>query len=105
VAPRWALLLVPLLAGCVEAQERQMAQCRLEAIKELSREQITAGQHTGPIRACMLAGGYEFDDTLADCKAATEGFISERAACYEPTDFIGRVAHRLELFVRRQLPQ
>ena len=104
MTPRWALLLVPLLAGCVEAQERQMVQCRFDATKGLSREEITAGQHTGPIRACMLAGGYEFDDTLADCKTATEGFISERAACYEPADFVGRLTHRLEVFVRRQLP-
>jgi Flp pilus assembly protein TadD len=101
---RWMLLLALSLAGCVEAQDRQMAQCRLEATKELSREQITAGQHTAPVRACMLAGGYEFNDTLADCRAATEGFLSEQAACYEPTDFVGRLTHRLEVFVRRQLP-
>ncbi len=82
-----------------------MAQCRLDATKSLTSEQILTGQHTAPVRLCMRERGYAFDDTLALCRAATEGFISERAACYEPADFMARVIHRLELYVRRQLPQ
>jgi hypothetical protein len=105
VTPRWALLLALSLAGCVEAQDRQMAQCRLDATKGLTADQILAGQYTGPVRSCMRDGGYVFDDTLALCRAGTEGYISERAACYEPADLIARVIHRLELYVRRQLPQ
>jgi hypothetical protein len=100
-----ALLSALLLAGCVEAQERQMTQCRFSATKDLASDQILAGQHTGPVRVCMREGGYAFDDTLADCRAATEGFLSERAACYEPADFLGRVLHRFEVYARRLLPQ
>jgi hypothetical protein len=102
---RWALLGALLLAGCVEVKERHMAQCRTDAKKDLTPDQILAGQHTGPVRLCMREGGYAFDDTLAACRAGTEGYLSERAACYEPADFFARVLHRLEVYGRSFLPQ
>jgi hypothetical protein len=100
----WLLLVVLSFTGCVEAQEQRMAQCRVAATSGLTGDQILAGQHTANIRLCMRTHGHEFNETLAGCRAVTEGYLSDQAACYEPAGFFDRALHRIELWVRRQLP-
>jgi hypothetical protein len=95
-------LLAVLLAGCVEARERQIAQCRIEATKGLSWEQVFTGQHTAHMHLCMRAAGYEFDESLSGCRTTEAGtYRTDLSACYQPAVQIERALHKLELWLRR----
>lgn len=98
------LLLFP-LAGCYEAQHKQLAECDAQAAAAFPKP--VPGQPLKAIQACMEKAGYRFigwnDGVVCDMASLIRGQSNRGAAiCFEPKDWLALKIYRLEVPVRSQ---
>ena len=105
ILPRIApLVLLLLLAGCLEDQKRSMARCQEDLVgrEPLTRSQrfgipLTISEEAREIELCMKQAGYKASTIDSDCDSADEIIRGLMARCYIPTNLVGRWMTMIEL--------
>lgn len=82
VAPLLAALA---LSACTDDRSSQVGKCGYEAQKAFPTAQLSTSVDMGRmIKACMRAGGYQYDRNLEKCSASPDTETNVR--CYRPAE-------------------